>query len=35
MWQTLIHMVFNLSAVGIAYVDKLGRDLPPKAAAQH
>lgn len=28
MWQTIIHIVFILSAVGIAYVDKLGRDLP-------
>ena len=23
MWQTIIHTVFILSAVGIAYVDKL------------
>src|SRR5215510_889746 len=30
MWQTIIHIVFIMSAVGIAYVDKLGRDLPAK-----
>ncbi|KWT69396.1 putative membrane protein [Hyphomicrobium sulfonivorans] len=32
MWQTIIHIVFILSAVGIAYVDRLGRELP---AEQH
>lgn len=26
MWQTIIHTVFILSAIGIAYVDKLSRD---------
>jgi uncharacterized protein (TIGR00645 family) len=35
MWQTIIHVIFILSAVGIAYVDKLGRDIPSKGAAQH
>jgi uncharacterized protein (TIGR00645 family) len=35
MWQTIIHIVFILSAVGIAYVDRLGRDLPTKSAAPH
>ena len=32
MWQTIIHIVFILSAVGIAYVDKLGREIPAKGA---
>lgn len=32
MWQTIIHIVFILSAIGIAYVDKLSRDLPHKGA---
>ena len=35
MWQTIIHIVFILSAVGIAYVDKLGREIPRKPAGQH
>ena len=35
MWQTIIHIVFILSAIGIAYVDKLSRDLPPKKHAEH
>ena len=26
MWQTIIHTVFILSAIGIAYVDKLSND---------
>ncbi|MEJ0020658.1 MAG: TIGR00645 family protein [Acetobacteraceae bacterium] len=26
MWQTTIHMVFIISAVGIAYVDRLGQE---------
>ncbi len=31
MWQTIIHVTFILSAVGIAYVDKLSHDsAPPK-----
>jgi uncharacterized protein (TIGR00645 family) len=30
MWQTIIHIVFILSAMGIAYVDRMGRDLPHK-----
>ena len=28
MWQTIIHIVFILSAVGIAYVDKLSNGIP-------
>src|SRR5262245_38837539 len=28
MWQTIIHITFILSAVGIAYVDKLGHSAP-------
>jgi hypothetical protein len=28
MWQTIIHTVFILSAIGIAYVDKLSNDPP-------
>jgi uncharacterized protein (TIGR00645 family) len=35
MWQTIIHIVFILSAVGIAYVDALGRNIPRKTAAEH
>ena len=27
MWQTIIHVIFILSAIGIAYVDYLGRSL--------
>ena len=33
MWQTIIHIVFIFSAVGIAYVDRLGREIPSKRAA--
>ncbi|QND70121.1 TIGR00645 family protein [Tardiphaga robiniae] len=29
MWQTIIHIVFILSAVGIAYVDKLSNGVVP------
>jgi uncharacterized protein (TIGR00645 family) len=32
MWQTIIHIVFIASAVGIAYVDKLSNDSVPHAA---
>jgi uncharacterized protein (TIGR00645 family) len=32
MWQTIIHIVFIFSAVGIAYVDKLSNDAVPHAA---
>jgi uncharacterized protein (TIGR00645 family) len=32
MWQTIIHIVFILSAVGIAYVDKLSNSGEPHAA---
>lgn len=35
MWQTIIHVTFILSAVGIAYVDRMGRDLPGKGPAAH
>jgi uncharacterized protein (TIGR00645 family) len=28
MWQTLIHLTFIVSAIGIAYVDRLGAHLP-------
>ena len=31
MWQTIIHVVFILSAVGIAYVDRLGQSALPHA----
>jgi uncharacterized membrane protein YqhA len=29
LWQTIIHVVFILSAVGIAYVDRLGLAAKP------
>ena len=37
MWQTIIHTVFILSAIGIAYVDKLSNDSMEQAkhAASH
>ena len=37
MWQTIIHTVFILSAIGIAYVDKLSNDSTEqsKHAASH
>jgi uncharacterized protein (TIGR00645 family) len=37
MWQTIIHTVFILSAIGIAYVDKLSNDSTAQAkhAASH
>ena len=28
MWQTIIHISFILSAIGIAYVDRLGQTIP-------
>jgi uncharacterized protein (TIGR00645 family) len=34
MWQTIIHVVFVLSAIGIAYVDRLGQ-LPETQPAGH
>lgn len=34
MWQTIIHVIFILSAIGIAYVDKLSRE-PAAAPARH
>ena len=33
LWQTLIHITFILSAVGIAYVDRLGQATPQAAKA--
>jgi uncharacterized membrane protein YqhA len=37
MWQTIIHTVFILSAIGIAYVDQLSNDSMEQAkhAASH
>jgi len=32
MWQTIIHISFILSAIGIAYVDRLGQQLAPHPA---
>ena len=29
MWQTIIHIVFILSAIGIAFVDRLSQTTPP------
>ena len=29
MWQTIIHSVFILSAIGIAFIDRLGQDAGP------
>jgi uncharacterized membrane protein YqhA len=29
MWQTVIHSVFILSAIGIAYVDRISSTPPP------
>ncbi len=34
MWQTLIHLTFIVSAIGIAYVDRIGQ-LPPDAHEAH
>jgi uncharacterized membrane protein YqhA len=31
MWQTIIHTVFILSAIGIAYVDRLSNDSMAQA----
>jgi uncharacterized protein (TIGR00645 family) len=31
MWQTIIHVVFILSAIGIAMVDRMGQPVPAKA----
>jgi uncharacterized membrane protein YqhA len=31
MWQTIIHCVFILSAIGIAAVDKMGHQVPHKS----
>lgn len=35
MWQTIIHIVFILSAVGIAYVDKLSSNAMTHARTPH
>ena len=35
MWQTIIHIVFIISAVGIAYVDRLLSDTEKAAHAAH
>jgi uncharacterized protein (TIGR00645 family) len=35
MWQTIIHSVFILSALGIAWTDRLMSQAPPKAAVRH
>ncbi len=35
MWQTIIHTVFILSAIGIAYVDRLSHDSISAAKAVH
>ena len=34
MWQTIIHVVFIVSAIGIAYVDRLSNDVTDRAHAQ-
>jgi uncharacterized protein (TIGR00645 family) len=31
MWQTIIHLTFIVSAIGIAVVDRLGQSVEPKA----
>ena len=35
MWQTIIHMVFILSAIGIAYTDKLMSDALRLSGKDH
>ncbi|MGO3927337.1 TIGR00645 family protein [Rhodopseudomonas pseudopalustris] len=35
MWQTIIHTVFILSAIGIAYVDKLSNDAVARDSGGH
>ncbi len=35
MWQTIIHTVFILSAIGIAYVDSLGTHTRPAKSKTH
>jgi uncharacterized protein (TIGR00645 family) len=35
LWQTIIHSVFILSAIGIAYVDRLSQDEPRKVSKDH
>ena len=33
MWQTLIHLTFIVSAIGIAFVDRIGQPPPNEHAA--
>ena len=35
MWQTIIHTVFILSAIGIAIVDRLSQPSVPRRAGEH
>ncbi|GAB3736692.1 TIGR00645 family protein [Luteimonas pelagia] len=35
MWQTIIHMVFIVSAIGIAWTDRLMQHQPKAARAEH
>jgi uncharacterized protein (TIGR00645 family) len=35
MWQTIIHMVFILSAIGIAYTDKVMSDAIKVTESEH
>jgi uncharacterized protein (TIGR00645 family) len=35
MWQTIIHCVFILSAIGIAMVDRITSPVPPRAGEAH
>lgn len=35
MWQTIIHMAFIVSAIGIAYTDRLMQNLSARAAQAH
>lgn len=35
MWQTIIHVVFILSAIGIAYVDRISTGLEQEGAHEH
>jgi uncharacterized protein (TIGR00645 family) len=35
LWQTIIHITFILSAIGIAYVDRLGQTLAPHSVKAH
>ena len=35
MWQTLIHLTFIVSAIGIAFVDRIGSQPPDHGAERH